>query len=92
MRDVDMHQWIQTILYRPFDKQFIFYHDSVVDRSRRELVQHMLSDNISLIAMRQVALDESYSHFFVSDSMVDNRAFAITKGIIQQFPLYVSRT
>jgi len=89
MRDVDINEWIQTILYRPFDKQFIFYHDSVVDRSRRELVQHMLSENVSLIAMRQVALDESYTHFFVSDSMVDNRAFVSTKGIIQQFPLYL---
>lgn len=89
MKDVNINEEIQTILYRPFDRQFIFYHDSVVDRSRRGLVQHMLSDNVSLIAMRQVALDESYTHFFVSDSMVDNRAFVSTKGIIQQFPLFL---
>jgi predicted helicase len=89
MRDIDINEWIQTILYRPFDKQFIFYHDAVVDRSRRELVQHMLIDNISLNAMRQVALDESYTHFFVSDCMVDARAFYSTQGIIQQFPLFL---
>lgn len=89
MRDVEISEWTQTILYRPFDKQFIFYHDSVVDRSRRELVQHMLTDNISLNAMRQVALSESYTHFFVSDCMVDARAFFSTQGIIQQFPLYL---
>ncbi|MFH1942454.1 MAG: type ISP restriction/modification enzyme, partial [bacterium] len=89
MKNVDINDWIQTILYRPFNKQYIFYHDSLVDRSRRELVQHMLPDNVSLIAMRQVALDEPYNHFFVSDCMVDARAFYSTQGIIQQFPLYL---
>jgi predicted helicase len=49
----------------------------------------MLVDNLSLIAMRQVTLEEPYNHFFVSDCMVDNRAFTSTKGIIQQFPLYL---
>jgi predicted helicase len=38
--------------------------------------------------MRQVSLDESYSHVFVSKNMVDNRTFLSSKGIIQQAPLY----
>jgi predicted helicase len=89
LRNVNVKEWIQPILYRPFDKQFIFYHNAVVDRSRREVVRHMLSENLSLVAMRQVALDEAYTHFLIADCMVDNRAFASTKGIIQQFPLYL---
>ncbi len=90
LQNLRAQDWIQTILYRPFDRQFVFFHDAVVDRSRRDVVRHMLVENISLIAMRQVALDEPYTHFFVSDCMVDNRAFTSTKGIIQQFPLYVN--
>jgi predicted helicase len=89
LRDVNVKEWIQQILYRPFDKQFIFYHDAVVDRTRREVVRHMTSENISLVSMRQVALDEPYTHFLAADCMVDNRAFVSTKGIIQQFPLYL---
>jgi predicted helicase len=89
LQNLRAQDWIQTILYRPFDRQSVFFHDAVVDRSRRDVVRHMLVENVSLIAMRQVALDESYTHFFVSDCMVDNRAFTSTKGIIQQFPLYV---
>jgi len=89
IQNLRVQDWIQTILYRPFDRQFVFFHDAVVDRSRRDVVRHMLFENVSLIAMRQVALDESYTHFFVSDCMVDNRAFTSTKGIIQQFPLYL---
>ena len=88
MQNMDIEDYIQPILYRPFDKQYMFYHDSVVDRSRREVVRHMLYENVALAAMRQVALDESYTHFLVTDCMVDNRAFLSTKGIIQQFPLY----
>jgi predicted helicase len=89
IQNLRVQDWVQTILYRPFDRQFVFFHDAVVDRSRRDVVRHMLAENLSLIAMRQVALDESYTHFLVSDCMVDNRAFASTKGIIQQFPLYI---
>ncbi len=89
LKDFDIENTIERILYRPFDEQFIFYHDAVVERSRREVVRHMLSDNISLLAMRQVTLEEQYSHVFASTSMVDNRAFFSTKGIIQQFPLYL---
>jgi predicted helicase len=89
LQNLRVQEWIQAILYRPFDRQFIFFHDAVVDRSRRDVVRHMLFENVSLIAMRQVVLDESYTHFYVSDCMVDNRAFTSTKGIIQQFPLYL---
>jgi len=89
LQNLRVQEWIQAILYRPFDRRFVFFHDAVVDRSRRDVVRHMLFENVSLIAMRQVVLDESYTHFYVSDCMVDNRAFTSTKGIIQQFPLYL---
>jgi predicted helicase len=48
----------------------------------------MLRQNLSLIAIRQVALHEQYNHFLVSEHIVDNRTFASAKGIIYQFPLF----
>jgi len=80
---------IVQILYRPFDIQWIFFHDALIERSRREVMQHMLKENISLCFMRQVSIDNIYSHFFISSNIIDNRTFFSSKGIIQQAPLYL---
>jgi predicted helicase len=77
------------ILYRPFDIREIYFHDSVVWRTRKEVMRHMMQENISLCAMRQVSLDEKYTHFLASQYMVDNRTFLSSKGIVQQLPLYI---
>ncbi|NLL90609.1 MAG: N-6 DNA methylase [Dehalococcoidales bacterium] len=77
-------------LYRPFDIRPIFYHKALIDRSRPEVMHHMLAgNNLGLIAMRQVSLDEPYSHFDCTRLIVDNRAFYSNKGIQCLFPLYL---
>ncbi len=86
--DKERDKYYTQILYRPFDIRHLFYHDAVIERGRREVMRHMLRQNISLIAMRQVALHEQYNHFLVSEHIVDNRTFASAKGIIYQFPLF----
>ena len=88
-KDDTWEQAITKILYRPFDEQWIFYHDAVIERARKEVMQHMMKDNISICFMRQVSLGEVYSHVFASNSIVDNRTFLSSKGIIQQAPLYL---
>lgn len=88
-QDEEWENAITKILYRPFDTRWIFYHDEVIERSRKEVMRHMMQENISLCAMRQVALGEKYTHFLVSENIVDNRTFLSGKGIIQQFPLYL---
>jgi very-short-patch-repair endonuclease len=53
----------------------------------------MLSgDNLGLIFMRQVALNDIYSHFGISKILVDNRAFYSNKGIMSYAPLYLYPT
>ncbi|MBM4146065.1 MAG: DNA methyltransferase [Nitrospira sp.] len=89
MKDDDWEQAFTQILYRPFDIRHIYYHDVVIERSRKEVMQHMLYKNMSFCFMRQVSLEESYTHFFVSKHIVDNRTFLSSKGIIQQAPLYL---
>ena len=88
-RDENWDSYFTQILYRPFDIREIYYTQKMVDWPRPEVMWHMLKENISLCAMRQVALDEKYTHFLVSQWMVDNRTFLSSKGIIQQFPLYI---
>lgn len=88
-KEEDIGQYFTRILYRPFDIQYLFYHDAVIERGRKEVMRHMLQPNLSLIAMRQVALHEDYTHFLASEFMVDNRTFVSAKGIIQLFPLHL---
>lgn len=89
-KDKTLKEAVVQILYRPFDTRWIFYNDDVIERSRKEVMRHMIrEDNLSICFMRQVSLDEEYTHFLVSTNMVDNRTFLSSKGIIQQAPLYL---
>jgi len=51
---VDLEQYIKPVLYRPFDKRLIFYHDSLVWRTVKQIMRHMLAGkNIGLLMTRQ---------------------------------------
>ncbi len=81
---------LQPITYRPFDFRFVVYDSGVVTRPRTEVMQHMLGkENMGLIFMRQVALQDEYSHFGVSSHLIDNRSFYSNKGIMSFAPLYL---
>jgi len=83
---------IVPILYRPFDKRYTYYTGrsrGFMCRPRLEIMSHMMKENLGLLTMRQVSLDEDYTHFFVSESIVDNRAMLSSKGIVQIHPLYL---
>ena len=88
MKDDDWEQAITEILYRPFDKQWIFYHDAVIERSRKEVMQHMMRENLGLVAVRQVA-EGIFDHVFVSNSIVESRVTLSNKGIAFLFPLFL---
>ncbi|MBU2607988.1 MAG: N-6 DNA methylase [Chloroflexi bacterium] len=89
----DENNWEKAFtkcLYRPFDIRPIFFHKALIERTRPEVMHHMLSgENIALISMRQVAMNEPYSHFGVAQVVVDNRAFYSNRGIQCLFPLYL---
>jgi very-short-patch-repair endonuclease len=89
--DTDALNKIHPILYRPFDERFIFYHEAVIERPRPEVMRHMLDgENLGLLVMRQVSLDEDYTHALITSHIVDNRVFASAKGIALECPLYLS--
>jgi len=82
-------KFFTNILYRPFDTRHIFYHDSVVWRTRKEVMSNMLKENLGIVFMRQVSINDNYSHFFVCENIIDNRAFYSSKGIMSIAPLYI---
>ncbi len=91
-KDADFFEKICMIRYRPFDSRYIIYSEDMIERSRRDVMQHMLKDNLSFCFMRQYSGNDPYSHALVSDQMVDNRIFFSSKGIIEQAPLYLYDT
>ncbi len=86
--DDNMVEYIRPVLYRPFDKRWIFYHDSVVWRTARRVMQHMLKENLGLITVRQVA-EGIFNHAYIADTIVESRITLSNKGIGYIFPLYL---
>ena len=39
----NINRYIQPILYRIYDERFIFYHDDLVARPRREVMDHLIA-------------------------------------------------
>ena len=50
----ELGEHIKPVLYRPFDQRLIFYHDSLVWRTVKQIMRHMLAgENVGLITTRQ---------------------------------------
>jgi predicted helicase len=80
---------ICKISYRPFDEKFIYYNDHFIERSRNELMQHLLKgENIGLVFSRQ-ATNDQWTNIQLTKSMIDNRYHFSYKGIPNQAPLYL---
>jgi len=77
---------IKQILYRPFDKRYIFYHQAVIERMRHEVMRHMLEENRAIITARSNKSSEM-DHFFFTDSIMETKCGErTTQSAI--FPLY----
>jgi hypothetical protein len=87
-KDFNWTDAVIKVLYRPFDTRYIFYHDAVIERPRREVMQHMVQENLGLVAVRQVA-EGIFNHTFVSNCIIESRVTLSNKGIAYFFPLYL---
>jgi hypothetical protein len=81
---------IIQILYRPFDVQFIFYNDFLIERSRREVMQHILArKNLGICTCRQIVSD-SWQHIIAIDQIIESCYVSNkTREIGYIFPLYL---
>jgi len=87
--DEELHSYIQKVAYRPFDERFIFYHDSVVWRTVKRVMQHMLQGpNIALIVPKRVEYVGSWQNAFVSEEISEHVAVSL-KTTDYHFPLYL---
>lgn len=86
--DSDLSKYILPVLYRPFDVQWIFYHDAIVWRTVKRVMSHMMQENLGLITNREV--NGQFKHVLCSDNIInDCTVSSATKERSYLFPLYL---
>ena len=84
----DIGQYIKPILYRTFDERLIFYHDSLIWRTVKQIMNHMLGGtNIGLCTSRNVEIGR-WEHVFCTRSIVLNHTVSLKEGNYL-FPLFL---
>jgi predicted helicase len=89
--DSDLNRSILPVLYRPFDLHWIFYHDSVVWRTVKRIMRHMMEENIGFLFTRPQSPKYEFS-VIVSDKIIDQCAIgnkSAGAGISYVAPLYL---
>jgi hypothetical protein len=64
--------------YRPFDIRFTIYNPRILQRARRDLMDHLLKPNVALVVTK-ILSSQKFKHSFVSNGIGD-RTFISTKG------------
>jgi hypothetical protein len=86
----NLESYVTEILYRPFDKRYIFYHPNIVFRMREEVMRNMLSDNLAISTVRQVKTGNNWHHCLASNNIIESCYVSNrTSEIGYIFPLYV---
>ena len=79
---------VHLCAYRPFDSRWCFHGSETMERSRLNVMQHMLAgENLGLVTVRQVA-EKEFNHAVISDKIIDTRMTLSNKGTAYLFPLY----
>ena len=81
---------IVPILYRPFDIRYTYYtgnSSGFLCRPRPDVMRHMLNENLGLIFHRREELQIKYSHFFITENIVEHGCLS-TKTTCFVSPLY----
>ena len=79
----------KTILHFPFDRRFIFYHDALVERTRRNVMGHLLAgENVAMCVGRtgRVTGDPEWNLVSVSQAIANYNLFR--RGGMRFLPLY----
>lgn len=85
----NLEKCIQRFLRFPFDERFIFYHDDLVTRTRKDIMKHLLAgENVALCVGRagQATGDATWNIVSISKTIANVNLFR--RGGIVVFPLY----
>jgi hypothetical protein len=81
----------RSIYYRPFDIRWVFYHDSVVWRTRRSVMRHLEDGgSIAIVCSRQQATQDLWSLVGVSAGLTESSYVSNkTSEIGYVFPVFL---
>jgi len=86
--DKDWESAFAKILYRPFDIQWIFYHDALIERSRTDVMRHMMQENLGMISNRQV--NGGFRHALCTNYIINDCTVSLeTRERSYLFSLYL---
>ena len=86
----DWKEYFTSINYRPFDFREIYFHDSVVWRTRKQVMRHMLQKNLGLCVGRAgqvVGREKPWNVVYISEQIIDFNLFY--RGGELLFPIYI---
>jgi len=90
LKKIDIKEQILPYNYRLFDKRFVIYNPTILQRARYNLMKHLvLRDNYALVTTR-ILSSPTFQHAFISDCIGD-RCFISNRGQEANyfFPLYI---
>ncbi len=92
LKEQDVKEQIKPYSYRLFDRRFIIYNEKILQRARKTIMDHLLSDNLSIVLTKQLA-KLPFAHCFVSTEIGDRCLVSLgTKELGYFFPLYLYKT
>jgi len=81
---------IQKIAYRPFDSQYIYYDNKLIERARFNNMKHMLKENLALVSVNRQPQGSETSYYFLSKNIISNGYIrSDSVSIDSLFPLYL---
>jgi predicted helicase len=81
-------KYLRNILYRPFVVQHIYYDTKYIQRARTSITEHIVYDNIVLIASKSNR-QNSLGYTFVTSILCDRHILDNAKDASYLFPLYL---
>ncbi len=88
IKDKNWEEYFTKILYRPFDIRDIYYQENIVFRTRKEVMRHMLEENIALIMPKRVETKIPWQHCLCGEGIIDHVTVSM-KTVDYVFPLYL---
>ena len=65
----------------------IYYSEALIDRPRKDVMHHLLHENLSILTVRRIRSD-THTHFGVSQTLVGKDAVSMLDSCVV-FPLYL---
>lgn len=79
--------YVKTVSYRPFENKFIYFDTDLIERSRLNLMKHLIDRNNIAITSIRINKEKEFSGIFITKNIADARLS--DRFLTTVFPLYL---